>query len=271
MNERIAETMIFKILRKSVPAWSESFVQGKLSTSVRTVTQLTEYYEKLEDAEELKQAKHEKRNKNQGDKNKNNTNNTYNRGRNENYKINGSNHGNTSNSGNGNNHRRNNNDRNGNQIIKTAIPVVPIATMVTEIKTITMVIMVMEGITIDIIPTTMSVANEMRKTISTKTTIVRRIAITVTARQQTMNCRNQSVPKKTTVQKSLVDSGSNKTHADIKKIPKWLIEQALPANDAPFAGWGSEFTTEKIVALPFVLTQIAPNQKITLVRSDYIR
>jgi hypothetical protein len=78
-----------------------------------------------------------------------------------------------------------------------------------------------------------------------------------------MNCQNQSVPKKTTVQKSLVDSGSNKTHADIKKIPKWLIEQALPANDAPFAGWGSEFTTKKIVALPFVLTQIAPNQKIS--------
>jgi hypothetical protein len=37
--------------------------------------------------------------------------------------------------------------------------------------------------------------------------------------------------------RALVNSGSNKTYANIEKIPKWLLEQAISdPNKAPFAG-----------------------------------
>ena len=63
--------------------------------------------------------------------------------------------------------------------------------------------------------------------------------------------------------RALVDSGSNKTHANIEKITKWLLEQAITdPNQTPFAVWGSEFTSDRIVNLPFILTQFSPTRKI---------
>jgi hypothetical protein len=51
-----------------------------------------------------------------------------------------------------------------------------------------------------------------------------------------------------------VDFGSNKTHANNEKIPKWLLEQAVSdPNQTAFAGWGSEFRSDRIVHLPFIL------------------
>jgi hypothetical protein len=63
--------------------------------------------------------------------------------------------------------------------------------------------------------------------------------------------------------RALIDSGSNKSHGKLDKMPKWIREQAIPtADQAPFIGWGSEFKAEKEVLLPFKLTQFAPNRKI---------
>jgi hypothetical protein len=63
--------------------------------------------------------------------------------------------------------------------------------------------------------------------------------------------------------RALVDSGSNKTHSNIEKIPKWLLEQSISGpNQTPFSGWGSEFTSDRIVHLPLILTQFSPTRKI---------
>jgi hypothetical protein len=70
-------------------------------------------------------------------------------------------------------------------------------------------------------------------------------------------------PKRLTLIQALIDSGSNKCHAKLSKMPKWIEDQALPAEDkCPFTGWGSSFQAEREVTLPFRLTQFAPNRKI---------
>jgi hypothetical protein len=62
-----------------------------------------------------------------------------------------------------------------------------------------------------------------------------------------------------TLLQALVDSESNKCHAKLSKMPKWIQDQALPTTDkCPFTGWGSSFQAEHEVVLPFRLTQFAP-------------
>jgi hypothetical protein len=58
--------------------------------------------------------------------------------------------------------------------------------------------------------------------------------------------------KQLTLLRALVDSGSNKCHAKLSKMPKWIQEQALPTKDeCPFIGWDSSFQAEREVTLPF--------------------
>jgi hypothetical protein len=58
--------------------------------------------------------------------------------------------------------------------------------------------------------------------------------------------------KRLTLLRALVDSGSNKCHAKLSKMPKWIQDQALPTRDeCPFTGWGSSFQAEREVTLPF--------------------
>jgi hypothetical protein len=69
--------------------------------------------------------------------------------------------------------------------------------------------------------------------------------------------------KQLTLLRALVDSGSNKCHAKLSKMPKCIQDQALPTKDEfSFTGWGSSFQAEHKVTLPFWLTQFAPNRKI---------
>jgi hypothetical protein len=69
--------------------------------------------------------------------------------------------------------------------------------------------------------------------------------------------------KRLTLLRALVDSGSNKCHAKLSKMPKRIQDQALPTKDeCPFTGWGSSFQAKREVTLPFRLTQFAPNRKI---------
>jgi Retroviral aspartyl protease len=69
--------------------------------------------------------------------------------------------------------------------------------------------------------------------------------------------------KTKTFLRALVDSGSNQSHANIEKIPNWIIKQAtINSPENSFIGWGSEFKPEKVVELPFIMTQFAPNRKI---------
>jgi hypothetical protein len=53
--------------------------------------------------------------------------------------------------------------------------------------------------------------------------------------------------------RALVDSRSNKCHAKLSKMPKWIQDQALvPTKDKfPFTGWGSSFQAKREVTLPF--------------------
>jgi hypothetical protein len=58
--------------------------------------------------------------------------------------------------------------------------------------------------------------------------------------------------KRLTLLRALVDSRSNKCHAKLSKMPKWIQDQALPTKDkCPFTGWGSSFQAECEVTLPF--------------------
>jgi hypothetical protein len=69
--------------------------------------------------------------------------------------------------------------------------------------------------------------------------------------------------KRLTLLRALVDSGSNKCHAKLSKMPKWIQDQAIPTKDeCPFTGWGSSFQAERKVILPFRLTQFALDRKI---------
>jgi hypothetical protein len=48
--------------------------------------------------------------------------------------------------------------------------------------------------------------------------------------------------KRLTLPRALVDSGSNKCHAKLSNMPKWIQDQALPTKEkCPFTGWGSSF------------------------------
>lgn len=63
--------------------------------------------------------------------------------------------------------------------------------------------------------------------------------------------------------RAVLDSASNKSHGRLKRVPTWIQRLAKTLNnDQPFAGWKGDFSPEKEVEIPFVLTQFAPHRQI---------
>ena len=55
LNTRLGEAVLFSTIKKSVPAWKQSFIEANAQTSVTDVNELMNYYESLEDQENARQ------------------------------------------------------------------------------------------------------------------------------------------------------------------------------------------------------------------------
>ena len=55
LNTRLGEAVLFSTIKKSVPAWKQSFIEANAQTSVTDVNELMKYYESLEDQENARQ------------------------------------------------------------------------------------------------------------------------------------------------------------------------------------------------------------------------
>ena len=57
LNTHLGEAVLFSAIKKSVPAWKQSFIKANAQTSITDVNELMNYYESLEDQENSRQCR----------------------------------------------------------------------------------------------------------------------------------------------------------------------------------------------------------------------